>query len=267
MVIIAHDYKEAVTVSSYKIEIDIADPTERLERIINNASPLLEQMNQIIFIKNTHFQYVDCNKKLVVFSRLGDKKRIIDLEDYDLPWAEDTQYYRKIDQAVLGGHEEKILMAVRVASGEKITAIQNKKAIKDPHTGKAIGIVATMTEIQDITLHDFLSNIKAADSKNLPDFGKVPVNYSIQQPNKYNLTPREFECLFYVLRGMTYKMIADMLKISPRTVEKFICGIKYKMGCTYKTELIEKSMKDGLTDLIPPSVSMNGVNMYLKQGI
>ncbi len=245
-------------------EATSSNSTQTLIRIVDNARHLLEQMNQIIFIKDTLFRYIDCNKKLVDFSRLNDKKRILGQEDYNLPWAEDTGFYRKIDKDVLSGQEMKILMAVRVASGEKISAIQNKKVIKDPHTGDAIGIVACMTEIQDASINDFLYNIKARDTQNLSGAGRIPLNYPIQQPSKYNFTAREFECLFYTLRGMTYKMIADILNISPRTVEKFIWGIKNKMGCTYKTELIEKSIKDGLIDLIPPSVNIKGMNIYMK---
>lgn len=240
------------------------NPTQTLIRIVDNARDLLEQMNQIIFIKDRFFRYVDCNKKLVDFSRLNHKNRIIGQEDYNLPWAEDTDFYRKIDKDVLNGHEMKVLMAVRVASGEKICALQNKKAIKDPHTGEIIGIVASMTEISDASINEFLQNIKAKDTQILSDVGRIPLNYPIKHPDKYNFTTREFECLFYILRGHTCKMIADVLNISPRTVEKFILSVKHKMGCNYKTELIEKSIKDGLIDLIPPGINVHGVNLYMK---
>ena len=139
------------------------DKKDVLQNIINGARPLFEQMDQIVFFKNTDFTYADCNNRLVEFSRLNDKKRIITKEDYDLPWAEDTEFYRKIDKSILDGDTKKIAMEVRVASGEKITAIQTKKAIKDTDSGQIVGILVTMTEPRNAGLQEFLIKVRRQD--------------------------------------------------------------------------------------------------------
>lgn len=52
------------------------------------------------------------------------------------------------------------------------------------------------------------------------------------------LSIREREVLSFVTRGMTAKMIAKELIISPRTVEQHIENIKRKIGIGSKYQLI-----------------------------
>ncbi|MFT3741526.1 MAG: LuxR C-terminal-related transcriptional regulator [Gammaproteobacteria bacterium] len=233
------------------------DPEKNLDVMIRSSKNVIDQMNQIVFFKNINFKYAYCNDKLVSFSKLKNHKHILSKEDYELPWAEDANFYRNIDKEVLLGKEMKILLEVRVASGDKIAALQNKIAIKNPETGNVIGIMVSMSEIYNSSTNEFLAQIKIRDSINIINKIQIPINYKLQNYDKYNFSARESECLFYVLRGMTTKMIAEILNRSPRTVEKFILSIKNKMGCTYKTEVIEKSIKEGLIDIIPPIIKIN----------
>lgn len=54
------------------------------------------------------------------------------------------------------------------------------------------------------------------------------------------LTKRESECLNLLARGKNTKMIANMLELSPRTVEYYIENAKVKFNVRYRSELIEK---------------------------
>ena len=44
------------------------------------------------------------------------------------------------------------------------------------------------------------------------------------------LSKRETECIYYLIRGMTIKRIAQTLKLSPRTVESYIKNIKNRIS-------------------------------------
>lgn len=244
--------------------INETDNAEILARMARNANPLLEQMNQIVFFKNTSFQYVDCNNRLIEFSRLNNKKMILGREDYDLPWAEDTDFYRMVDKEILNQKEKRSIMQVRVASGEKIAAIQDKKPLKNPYTGEIIGIMAMMLEVHTSKMNEFITNIKERDKRIVGDEKKLPKNYFFQQYDQYNLSPREIECLFYMIRGMTIKQIANILKKSPRTIEKFMLGIKKKMGCQHKTEIIERAYNENLISLVPETINIDSFNEYLR---
>lgn len=66
-----------------------------------------------------------------------------------------------------------------------------------------------------------------------------------------SLSQRQSECLFLLLRGKTAKDIAKALNLSPRTVEAYIEQLKYKLSCTTKQDLIEKSIASGYINVLP----------------
>jgi len=53
------------------------------------------------------------------------------------------------------------------------------------------------------------------------------------------LTTRERECLSYITRGYTMKLMANKIGISVRTVESHLNNIKRKLCCRSKIELIQ----------------------------
>lgn len=53
-----------------------------------------------------------------------------------------------------------------------------------------------------------------------------------------SLTSREIECLTFLVKGDTAKMVARKLNISNRTVEGYIVSLKRKLHCRNKGELI-----------------------------
>ena len=57
-----------------------------------------------------------------------------------------------------------------------------------------------------------------------------------------SLTNREIEILRNLVLGYTFKKIASVLNISPRTVESYIEILKLKMNCNTKNDLIEKAI-------------------------
>lgn len=54
---------------------------------------------------------------------------------------------------------------------------------------------------------------------------------------------REFQCLFFVSKGQTFKEVGKTLSLSPRTVESYINNLKSKTGANSKSELIKLYFK------------------------
>jgi DNA-binding CsgD family transcriptional regulator len=75
---------------------------------------------------------------------------------------------------------------------------------------------------------------------------KLKQEYLHAIKEKFSLTKREVECLYYVGRGMTAKGIGRCLYRSHRTVENHIYNIKYKLGCNTRAELVAVAWKLGL---------------------
>ncbi|MGD9152386.1 MAG: helix-turn-helix transcriptional regulator [Gammaproteobacteria bacterium] len=54
------------------------------------------------------------------------------------------------------------------------------------------------------------------------------------------LSKRESECVCCILRGMTTRQMANMMDLSPRTVEGYLLNIKNKLDCKDRYEIISK---------------------------
>ncbi len=62
----------------------------------------------------------------------------------------------------------------------------------------------------------------------------------IKKEEQLNLSRRELESLYYICLGKTYKQVARVMSISPRTVETHIENIIRKTECKNKIEVVSK---------------------------
>jgi DNA-binding NarL/FixJ family response regulator len=72
-------------------------------------------------------------------------------------------------------------------------------------------------------------------------------NMASHKPHNDVLSEREIEVLQYVVKGMSAKMIADTLSISPRTVETHKINMMRKLKVGNTAELVNKAMQEKLT--------------------
>ncbi|MFN3234579.1 MAG: response regulator transcription factor, partial [Gammaproteobacteria bacterium] len=66
-----------------------------------------------------------------------------------------------------------------------------------------------------------------------------------------SLSERQMEILSLLIRGKTISNIANILQLSPRTVEDYTSVIKDKFYCSSKSELIEKAIDRGYWTVLP----------------
>lgn len=69
-----------------------------------------------------------------------------------------------------------------------------------------------------------------------------------------NLSSRQEECLYYLIRGKTAGETARVLGIEEATVQQHIVRIKDKLKCHTKSDLIDRSFESGFVYFIPKSV-------------
>ena len=65
------------------------------------------------------------------------------------------------------------------------------------------------------------------------------------------LTPRERDCLSCAARGMTYREIAKVLDISPRTVEQHLASARSKLGAHSTAHAIAVAARRRIITPIP----------------
>ncbi len=57
------------------------------------------------------------------------------------------------------------------------------------------------------------------------------------------LTSRQYDCLYYLMKGMTAKQIGDMLGISYRTVQGHYDRLRQKFKCRNRSELLLQALR------------------------
>ncbi len=74
------------------------------------------------------------------------------------------------------------------------------------------------------------------------------------QDDELNLTQREMECLYFILRGKTAAEMGRILNISIKTIEFHMTNLKDKFRVFSKSSLIEKALHLGYLFRIPKSL-------------
>ncbi len=170
------------------------------------------------FCKDKNFNYFNVNKAHLNFTGC-DLNEVMEHSDYDLPWEKYANTYRDIDKQVLNGRSFAVLESIITKKNAEITIVTRKNAITNL-AGVVTGILGLITTVSDKKIIQSTKLLNRADKE-------LTAQTSLT-PGKYNLSKREQECLFYVLREKTAKQIAKILGLSFRTVEFYIENIKNK---------------------------------------
>ena len=210
---------------------------------------LIDSIPGYFLWKDCDSNYIGCNQ---AFSRVAGFKNPASIQgqiDSNLPWQEYSQNIRDMDQLVLVGEECTYVETTKLTDQSEWIFYTRKKPLYNAQ-GKISGLSALC---QIITHPKLIKKTHCINKQDIYHFGFVPKQYQIKTIFT-GFTERETCCLFYLIRGNTFKEIARKLNISNRTVETHIENIKLKMNCTSRSSLIEKCIDLGFIHIIPTSI-------------
>lgn len=173
--------------------------------------------------------------------------------EYPCPAAKTAPIWLEQDRRVIQHNQRLTILDLNFYAENEMKVLLTKKIpLKDPMK-KTIGIMCIGFEICDALLAKLMTefskiqiNIKSK---------KEPVSLSIERNTAYyNLSSRESECLFFLLRGKSATEIASLIGLSKRTVEEYLNNVKEKMRCSTRSALIECCIKEGYIHIIPKSL-------------
>jgi DNA-binding CsgD family transcriptional regulator len=215
------------------------------------------QLPFFMVIKDVNSKFLAISKlcaNLVGFSELDDA---IDITDYDLKCgaSESADIFRALDKSAIDKKQTHMNISInRYADGN----VHFHLGIKNPlinNDGKITGTSSLCLDMDRQSINNLLLYGTITDYNVAKSLGKT---YSIDAPfQKYNLSKRESECLFYWLRGKTAKDIAAIMQLSPRTIETFLDRVKNKLGCFTKAEVFDKAHAEDLFSAIPSTLLSN----------
>jgi len=134
---------------------------------------------------------------------------------------------------------------VGVVIGGQVSALANRSEIENIPTIVSVGAVFAAIIILPVLLKSLTSSLKSTSFLHKlealpPEKQKDAIESFI---NASELTQREREIVTLLLKGYTYRLIAQELFISESTVKTHMQNIYFKLNVRNKTELLQKLMK------------------------
>ena len=139
------------------------------------------------------------------------------------------------------------VLRLRHADGSYKTILQQSKALSISEDGKVQHVLGIHTDVSYLNMPVDHKISFVGDGR--PSFYAISTEDKFE-PERYNykehFTPREIEILSKVAQGKTFGEIADILNISPYTINTHKRNILKKTDCRNTTELIARCVRDGI---------------------
>lgn len=239
-------------------ELEDFDDLNKMDAI----KQFIEQLNCFVDIVDQKNQIVLCNEqhaKLYGFNTAEEitSKRLT-ARELKCAISEISETLHNENKYIIENKQSKYYISNVNLSDKKLHLLYGSKNPIIDSAGEVIGINMFFSYM----MHNPLINLTHAiaqstkhftDAKNANQFSFAVVN----NLESLNITPRQMETLFYLLRGKSGNEIAAILKRSPRTIEKHIEALKLVFNCSKKSELIEKTLDSGCLNYIPKSFIKN----------
>lgn len=223
--------------------------------VVNSMRFMLQNMPGHYFIKDLDSRYVEISQNVESLCQLK-KEDMVGKSDIQLPWEELASQYRHNELMVINDRKMADVVELFPINQKNIFVVRSIKIPLYDQNNDVIGIMGkTYVFSQKNTMEEALKSFMIFDYKNSINANKKYNAYAMSEyPADFNLTVRETECLFLLIRGKTAKEIGKFLTISPRTVEVYVENIKRKMNAISRSDIINKAEALGMLTIIPKNM-------------
>lgn len=213
-----------------------------LQNLISLLSVNFENLLNLpayVFWKNKTGSYLGYNDYGAM--KLGYKScsEMIGKTDFELFPKAVAQGYRANDEIVLADKKQVFVLEEGVLKDKApVIFLSYKMPLYDPHK-EIVGIAGISFTRPSCDMDTaFIKNVSVTDLAQA-------CNYCPQSSGAACsiFSEKERLCLRYLCQGLTFKMIARQLAISPKTVETYVERAKLKINCHGKAQLVAAFMK------------------------
>lgn len=187
-----------------------------------------------VFIKNTHGVYLTYNDYGAINLGYKNGDEIAGKTDLEIFPTKVADTYRNNDIEVLKKKEKMFIPEKGVLKDNFPVIFMSYKMPLYDQNKKLVGI-GGLAFTQPIHEEDCPGGklLSASDHAEIHNHSSRKLN-----PSCLSLSPKEMLCVQYLSEGLTVKMIAQRLKLSPKSIETYIERAKIKMNLSNKTQLI-----------------------------
>jgi DNA-binding CsgD family transcriptional regulator len=238
--------------------------------VCKNLQNLLDQMPGCWGCKDTSSVFTYANKEYARVIGIGENNHldVIGKTDFDMPGetVKCAELFRKQDKTVMTSKKKLRILNVHPVANKEWKVFLSTKAPLYNNEKIVAGVIVHAIDITHSTtleLGSLLAKIAVSTPGEL-----IEGQNSFLLSHKFNhikLSDREAECLFFILRGKTAKLIARYLGISSRTVEVYFNDLKIKFNVQNKHGLIDKAIQGGFLNIIPESLFRRQLSVVLNE--
>ncbi len=230
---------------------------------------LLHQLPGLIVVVDKESRFIYSNKYTANLFGYHDEECMhgIDAHAMKCPAVECAQEFIAQDQLVMQTGEEITILDIHQYAYGKPKILLTKKT-PFIENQQIRGSICHCTEIHSITLSQVCSALIQADKKYYTKKSAGERSYTFgHNINNKQLSERELDCMFYLLRGHTIKQIGQLLGISPRIVETYMEKTRIKLNCSKKADIVEYCLSEGLLNYIPQNFLEINISNIIHQNV
>lgn len=214
---------------------------------------------RLIWYKTTYFVIKDKDSKYIMvspnFPTIGGFKSeedAIGRVDADLHCeaADYAETFIRQDKLVIQTDQVSTLLDFHYYADDNLHAFVGQKIPYYDENDNVTGVLCVTKELTSQYFKRICHQLKRIDKRFQGEIQHG--SYYLNSPcAEANISNKEFECLFYLVRGKTAKGISEMMHLSRRTVEYHIVRLKEKLNCTTRSDLVEKAIDNGYVHIFP----------------
>lgn len=234
------------------------------ELSLSSLNTIISQLPGMICLKSPDSIYTTGTHTTANLLGFKDPDDLSGHSDYELrcPAAEGAEEFRALDKKLMATKEPISSLQIHGYADGNIHILRVTKTPIFNSQKTVIAITCVLDEISNPVLGQALFNLIQLDKPYNNNSNQMTYQIS-QNYNESQLTPRENELIFFLLRGFTIKQIALLMQLSPRTVESYVDTIKAKFNCKTKNDLIVHCLQNGYSNIIPENILQRSINKII----
>jgi DNA-binding CsgD family transcriptional regulator len=197
-----------------------------------------------VYFLDRYSRYQRCNESVVECGGFLSMKEALGKGVTDISQKGSETALLTNDQEVINSHSMKILDEAYLRIDDILVRGVSFKFPWYSDDNKILGVMGFTYLTEGPKIHSAANSLSLILKTGLLNPVSTPLNSHSNHAEltleNIHFSAREKECLKLLMYGKTIKAIANILGISNRTVNHYLENIKFKMGVTYKSELIEK---------------------------
>jgi len=225
---------------------------------------LVQQMHDMAYVTDLSYRFLITNKQTVKMAGYDKAESLIDKTYYDLNCESVhlANEFIKEEETVLTTKKPLKILAYAYYANQQLTLLFGQKSLLLGHNQQPCGFYCHFYDLTNKGIIDVARVLNQKNSVKVNTESGFQAVFRIQETfDTYNLSKRETECLYLILRGFSNMAIAKYLNLSKRTIEGYIERVKFKLYVQSRTEIIEKSIYEGLANSIPESIYQTFFNI------